>query len=183
MYNTARNGHTTSSRRPGLGGFPTEFSKVFALTNKKNPDTGEVIFNPFAVLLSAAFRECVSLPEGLPDAMREAVISMIFKEKGQRYDLKMYRPIAVMSVLYKIMARTMADALQGALPYVVDTGQAGLPSSVLSRFLRTTDLYRMPCTTVNTTITWGGGGGGAPVLRSKKRLPAGAVGFPVERTA
>ena len=47
------------------------------------------------------------------------VITMIYKEKGHRYELWRYRPIAVMAVLYKIMARCMADALQPSLPYLI----------------------------------------------------------------
>ena len=51
--------------------------------------------------------------------MASVVISLIYKEKGHRYDLSRYRPIAVMAVLYKIMARCMADVLQPSLAYLI----------------------------------------------------------------
>ena len=36
------------------------------------------------------------------DVMRDSTVSMIYKDKGKRCDLKRYRPIAVNSTLYRI---------------------------------------------------------------------------------
>ena len=86
------------------------------LINDKD-DEGNIIVNPFAKLITAALREAVTRPQGLPTEMSTVVISLIYKDKGSRDSLQNYRPIAVMSVLYKILTRCMADALQKfALP-------------------------------------------------------------------
>lgn len=72
---------------PGLDGFSTDFFKVFATKNEKD-EHGREEPNPFAELIAAALREAVTRPEGLPADMRQAVISLIYKEKGERCHLK-----------------------------------------------------------------------------------------------
>ena len=107
---------------PALDGFTTDYFKVMTAVRERE-DGGEEEGvrppHPFAELLGEAFKEVVQRPEGLPPEMASVVVSLIYKEKGYRYDLSRYRPIAVMSVLYKIMTRCMADALQPSLPYLI----------------------------------------------------------------
>ena len=119
---------------PGLDGFTTEYFRLFAGRSARaagiDPEEtgGADPVNPFLQLLTDALVESVRRPEGLPDSMREVVVSLIYKEKGDRALLQNYRPIAVMPTLYKILTRTMAEALHGVMPWLVDnTGfQRGL---------------------------------------------------------
>ena len=62
-------------------------------------------------------------PGGMSSGMKESVVSLIYKEKGFRHDLKFYRPIAVSSILYRVLAKTLVIALRPLLPQVVDTCQ------------------------------------------------------------
>ena len=110
---------------PGLDGFTTEYFKLFAGRSARaagvEPDgDGTEPVNPFLQLLTDALIESVQRPDGLPHEMREVVISLIYKEKGERDLLKNYRPIAVMPTLYKILTCTMAEALHGVMPWLVD---------------------------------------------------------------
>ena len=44
------------------------------------------------------------------------IISILFKDKGRRDDLRNYRPITVLCSLYKILSRAMALQLGTVLP-------------------------------------------------------------------
>ena len=103
---------------PGMEGFTSDYFKMMTAVREKGDD-GELEPHPFCELLGEAFIESVSRPEGLPSSMASVVVSLIYKEKGHRHDLNRYRPIAVMSVLYKIMTRCMADALQPSMPFLI----------------------------------------------------------------
>ena len=76
-----------------------------------------------AKLLAEAYREMARRPGGMSSGMKESVVSLIYKEKGFRHDLKFYRPIAVSSILYRVLAKTLVIALRPLLPQVVDTCQ------------------------------------------------------------
>ena len=56
--------------------------------------------------------------------MRTAIVSLIYKEKGMRHHLKYYRPIAVASVVYRILARAVVIALRPLLPHVISIDQS-----------------------------------------------------------
>jgi hypothetical protein len=61
--------------------------------------------------------------EGMPAIMRTSVVSLIFKNKGQRWDLGKYRPIAVNSIIYRVLAKTMVVAIRPILPTITSAGQ------------------------------------------------------------
>ena len=103
---------------PGMEGFTSDYFKMMTAVREKEED-GELAPHPFCELLGEAFIESVRRPEGLPSSMASVVVSLIYKEKGHRHDLSRYRPIAVMSVLYKIMTRCMSDALQPSMPFLI----------------------------------------------------------------
>ena len=132
---------------PGMDGFPSEYFKLFSGRTAKAAGTvtedGSEEENPFLVLLTEALVEAVIHPEGMPHQMRDVVISLIYKEKGDRALLKNYRPIAVMPALYKILTRTMAEALHGVLPWLVDnTGfQHGVDTHDNARLVQDTIHY------------------------------------------
>ena len=58
------------------------------------------------ILLCNAFRECIK-NNTLLDSMTTAIVSLIYKNKGKRYDISKYRPIAVASILYRILSKTV----------------------------------------------------------------------------
>ena len=65
--------------------------------------------------------------------MCTSVVSLIYKEKGLRNDLSKYRPIAVSSILYRIMAKAMVIAIRPILPSVTsDCQKAFKPNEVIS---------------------------------------------------
>lgn len=61
--------------------------------------------------------------------MRHGLISLIYK-KGDRRELKNWRPISLLNVDYKILARVMANRLKYVLPNIISPNQT---SSVLRR--------------------------------------------------
>ena len=107
---------------PGIDDFTSDYFKMMTAVREKDA-SGEFEPHPFCELLATAFCESVRRPEGLPAEMAAVVVSLIYKEKGHRHDLSRYRPIAVMSVLYKIMTRCMSDALQPSMPHLVTPDQ------------------------------------------------------------
>ena len=57
--------------------------------------------------------------------MRQAILSPIFKNKGERTDPKMYRPISVTTIEYRILARCIAQRLNYAIAYIIADPQTG----------------------------------------------------------
>jgi len=57
------------------------------------------------------------------DIMKTAVVSLIYKNKGLRKDLSKYRPIAVSSIIYRIMAKAMVIAIRPVLHTLTSTCQ------------------------------------------------------------
>ncbi|CAG2199723.1 unnamed protein product [Mytilus edulis] len=55
--------------------------------------------------------------------MRAGVLSLIYKKKGDRRILKNYRPISLLQVDYKILARIMANRFKKVLPTIISENQ------------------------------------------------------------
>jgi hypothetical protein len=55
--------------------------------------------------------------------MRHGVLSLIYKTKGDKRDLKNWRPLGLLNVDYKILARIMANCLKYVLPNIVSGEQ------------------------------------------------------------
>ncbi|KAJ1164408.1 hypothetical protein NDU88_004847 [Pleurodeles waltl] len=56
------------------------------------------------------------------------MIALLYKHKGERCDLKKWRPISLLNVDYKILAKTMVNRLKGAMGEIVHPDQTcGLP--------------------------------------------------------
>ena len=110
-------------KSPGADGIPMEFWDIFAgRSESKDPDTDEPIPNPLAVCISSALLECLERGEMIP-MMEEGIVSLLYKGKGKREMLGNYRPITVLSTLYKIYTKCMVIAMRDALPYLVDAEQ------------------------------------------------------------
>lgn len=59
----------------------------------------------------------------LSRSMKCGVISLIYKKKGDRRSLKNYRPISLLQVDYKILARIMANRFKTVLPNIISVDQ------------------------------------------------------------
>ena len=100
--------HTT----PGTDGIPLDVYQAFS-------DDDEMINH-----LIGLFREILE-NKRMPDDMRTATISMIYKNKGSRADPAMYRPIAVTQATYRILGRAMAQRLARVMHFLVGDSQTG----------------------------------------------------------
>ena len=102
-----------NGKTPGLDGICCEFYKKFAA--KLLP-----------ILLKVS-RFCEN--EGMMSyTQKQALISLIFKEKGEKSDLKNWRPISLLCVDYKIITKALAARLQNTLAEIIHPNQtAGIP--------------------------------------------------------
>ena len=123
----------TTETTPGRDGWPAHFFKVVGRrvcrqrqddedAADEEEDSGEGIPSPLAELLSLTFRRCADAGE-MMTMMRDSTVSMIYKDKGKRCDLKRYRPIAVNSTLYRIMAKAIVVAMSPVLSTVTSSVQ------------------------------------------------------------
>lgn len=97
-----------SNKAPGPDGFPLEFYKQ--LWEDINP-----------ILLPAINNLLDS--NSMPDSWSSAVISLILKKDKDPLDCSSYRPISLLNVDYKIMAKAMARRLESILPSVISPDQ------------------------------------------------------------
>ncbi|KAJ1125470.1 hypothetical protein NDU88_003902 [Pleurodeles waltl] len=102
-----------SGKTPGSDGLPIEF--YTSLWDLVGPDLLE--------LYEEMEQEGV-----MPHTLREGMIALLYKHKGERCDLKNWRPICLLNVDYKILAKTMVNRLKGAMGEVVHPDQTcGVP--------------------------------------------------------
>ena len=74
--------------------------------------------------LSELFREQLRRGE-ISATMRHAVLTPLYKNKGERHDAKMYRPVSVTTMEYRIMAKCMALKLNLAVTHQIGDPQVG----------------------------------------------------------
>ena len=80
-----------------------------------------------AKLLSAAFIQIYR--DGVaPTGMRNAIVSLLYKEKGIRSDLKHYRPIAVANAVTKILEKAMVLSIRPLIRHLVSPDQKAFQS-------------------------------------------------------
>ena len=95
-------------KSPGLDGFPAEFYRRF--WSLLGPDYVEVMNFCYATgQLSAS--------------QRSGVITLLYK-RGDRLDMKNWRPITLLCVDYKLAAKAIANRLLQVLPHVIHTDQS-----------------------------------------------------------
>uniref|UniRef100_A0A8K9V1F6 Reverse transcriptase domain-containing protein n=1 Tax=Oncorhynchus mykiss TaxID=8022 RepID=A0A8K9V1F6_ONCMY len=92
---------------PGMDGLPAEFYLKFW-----------GILGPVVLKVLKAILE-TGVPGG---SMAVGVLSLLYK-KGEATDLGNWRPLTMLCVDYKILAKVLADRLRTALPYVVHEDQ------------------------------------------------------------
>uniref|UniRef100_A0AAZ3PHA4 Reverse transcriptase domain-containing protein n=1 Tax=Oncorhynchus tshawytscha TaxID=74940 RepID=A0AAZ3PHA4_ONCTS len=92
---------------PGMDGLPAEFYLMFW-----------GILGPVVLEVLKAILE-TGVPGG---SMAVGVLSLLYK-KGEVTDLGNWRPLTMLCVDYKLLAKVLADRLRTALPYVVHEDQ------------------------------------------------------------
>lgn len=101
-------------KSPGSDGLPIEFFRVF--WDLVKADMVEV------------FAECLR-DKTLSESMRDGVISLLYKNKGERMDLKNWRPITLLNADYKVLAKVLMFRLQKVIGALVHPGQGcGVPT-------------------------------------------------------
>ncbi len=64
----------------------------------------------------------------MPQTQRDALIALLYKDKGDKKDLANWRPISLLNVDYKIITKALANKLQEALVDIINPNQtAGIP--------------------------------------------------------
>lgn len=96
------------NKSPGSDGLTTEFYCKF--------------FSSLQDVLLKLYNE-VENGKTLSRSMRNGLISLIFKNKGDKRDLKNYRPISLLQVDYKILARIMSNRFKSVLCNIVSNSQ------------------------------------------------------------
>jgi len=95
------------AKSPGSDGLPMEFYRTFFDT--LGPDLLKVY-------------HAMTAKGEMPPSMRTAVISLLFK-KGDRDDLKNWRPISLLNVDYKIFTKALTSKLSPALAEIIEPSQ------------------------------------------------------------
>ena len=114
-----------SGKTPGEDGIPSDFYKVIGVrTRERDPATGETVekVSPLAKLMREAFTQ-IHASGIAPEGMRATIISLLYKEKGSRYNLKYYRPIGVANAVARIMEKVMVIGIRPLLEYIVSPDQ------------------------------------------------------------
>jgi len=114
-----------NGKTPGLDGLPAEFYKMFWKV------IGEDIVD---ALNAAVARKGVSGAHNM-SSMCEGVITLLHK-KGDRDLMKNYRPITLLSALYKIFAKVLANRLAAIIGNVVHGDQTCAPNRQISGSIR-----------------------------------------------
>lgn len=99
-----------NNKAPGPDGFPVEFFKAFQ--SKLIP------------LLHSVYVESLSLG-CLPPTLRQASISVLLKKDKDGDLCTSYRPISLMNVDTKILAKALARRLEKVLPIIISNEQTG----------------------------------------------------------
>lgn len=98
----------SKNKSPGSDGLTVEFYCTF--------------FDSLTDILVKLYTE-VENNSMLSRSMRSGVISLIYKKKGDKKLLKNYRPISLLQVDYKILARVMANRFKQVLCRIVSSSQ------------------------------------------------------------
>ncbi len=59
----------------------------------------------------------------LTNSMKKGMVKIIYKRKGDKRDLKNYRPLSMLNTDYKILAKILANRLKIVVPNIITTNQ------------------------------------------------------------
>lgn len=99
----------SANKSPGSDGLTVEFYRHF--------------FNYLRDILLKVYIN-VHEKQTLSRSMKIGILSLIYKKKGDKKMLKNYRPISLLQVDYKIIARVMANRFKKILPSLVSENQS-----------------------------------------------------------
>lgn len=99
-----------SGKSPGPDGFPAEFFRLFS----------SLLVPHLSLVLSDSFKQ-----NKLPVSFSEATITLIAKKEKDPTQCSSYRPISLLNVDVKILAKIMAHRVENVLPSVISTDQNG----------------------------------------------------------
>jgi hypothetical protein len=63
----------------------------------------------------------------MASTMKEGIITLIYKGKGDRGDLKNWRPISLLNIDYKILSKIMEERVKMCLDKIININQTGGP--------------------------------------------------------
>lgn len=98
-----------SGKSPGSDGIGIELYKVHK--------------ELMATILVEVFRE-IEKTGMVQNRMLEGVITLVFKRKGSRLDLQNYRPISLLNVDYKILAKVLANRIKRVIGDIIKMSQS-----------------------------------------------------------
>lgn len=96
-------------KSPGIDGLGTEFYICFK----------EVLVK----ILKEVFKDTFEKEE-INERTRMGLMKLIYKRKGEKVDLKNYRPITMLNTDLKILAKVLANRLKEVMPSIIKTNQA-----------------------------------------------------------
>ena len=99
--------HMKEKKSPGIDGLPIEFYKTF--------------WDLIGTFLMSVYNESYRLSE-LPYSMNRSVISLLYK-KGEKNDIKNYRPISLTNTDYKILTHIITNRLHIVLNSIINIEQ------------------------------------------------------------
>ena len=94
-------------KSPGIDGIPAEFYKTF--------------WNLIGEFLISVYNEAYARGE-LPYSMNRSIISLLFK-KGEKNNIKNYRPISLTNIDYKILTHIITNRIHIVLSKLINTEQ------------------------------------------------------------
>ena len=96
-----------NNKAPGPDGITAEFYKTFV--------------TDLAPILEKVYNKCRN---GIPTSMKESIICLLFK-KGEKADLKNWRPISLLNVDYKILTKIINERMKKTLTIILHPDQKG----------------------------------------------------------
>ena len=114
------------NKAPGIDGLPIEFYEILAT----NPNSTIILF------LQKVYNKAYKIGY-LPPSMRKSQIRLLFKKEAvedKKYP-KNYRPIALLSVDYKILSKLLATKLSPHLKLVIDDTQFCQPGKEIGELI------------------------------------------------
>ncbi len=96
-------------KSPGIDGLTTEFYQLY----------WQVIKDDFIEVINECYQK-----GALPPTMNSALIRLIYKNKGERSNLKNWRPISLLNVDYKIISKVITNRLKRIMPFIIGTDQS-----------------------------------------------------------
>ena len=96
------------NKSPGIDGLGSEFY---------------IVFKDFLTSILKEVYEDIFKKEEMNQRMGMGLIKLIYKRKGDKVDLKNYRPITMLNTDLKILTKVLANRLKEVMPTIIETNQ------------------------------------------------------------